>query len=124
VDPILRAHFRPEFLNRLDEVLPFLPLQEKEMEKIVLIQLDAVSRRLQERQILLRWEKSVLEYLAETGYDPLYGARPLKRLIQKDVVNMLSKEILNGHIASESTVTLKKEDKKHDQPLTYALVKK
>ncbi len=121
VDPILRAHFRPEFLNRLDEVLPFLPLQEKEMEKIVLIQLDAVSRRLQDRQISLRWEKPVLEYLAETGYDPLYGARPLKRLIQKDVVNMLSKEILSGHIVSESTVTLKREEKKEDQPLTYAL---
>jgi ATP-dependent Clp protease ATP-binding subunit ClpB len=106
VEPILKAHFRPEFLNRLDDILPFLPLQEHDMEKIVLIQLQRVAKRLQERNILLEWEKSVLAYLAEKGYDPLYGARPLKRLIQQEVVNMLSTALLKGAIKNDQTLLL------------------
>jgi ATP-dependent Clp protease ATP-binding subunit ClpB len=96
VEPILKMHFRPEFLNRLDDILPFLPLQEEDMEKIVLIQLHQVSKRLTERSIKLDWEKPVLAYLAHKGYDPYYGARPLKRLIQHEVVNLFTPAILNG----------------------------
>lgn len=117
VDPILKSHFKPEFLNRLDDILPFLPLQEKEMEKIVLIQLEAVRRRLLDKQIQLKWEPAVTEYLAETGYDPLYGARPLKRLIQKEVVNMLSKELLSGKIKEEETVTLQRDSEDEEHPI-------
>lgn len=106
VDPVLRAHFRPEFLNRLDDILPFLPLQEKEMEKIVQLQLRSVSKRLAERSIQLEWEAPVLRYLSEKGYDPLYGARPLKRLIQQEVVNLLSTAILRGEIKGGATVKL------------------
>ncbi|MGC1878553.1 MAG: AAA family ATPase [Rhabdochlamydiaceae bacterium] len=106
VEPVLKHHFRPEFLNRLDEILPFLPLQEKDMEKIALIQLHLVARRLLERGIKLAWEKPLLAYLAQKGYDPLYGARPLKRLIQHEVVNLLSTAILKGEIKNEGTVTL------------------
>src|SRR5689334_844351 len=77
VEPTLKAHFRPEFLNRLDEILPFLPLQESDMEKIVDIQLTRVAHRLQEKAIKVLWDDAVVAYLAEKGYDPSYGARPL-----------------------------------------------
>lgn len=106
VEPILKAHFRPEFLNRLDDILPFLPLQEKDMEKIVLIQLNRVAKRLLERSIHLEWDKPVLSYLAQKGYDPFYGARPLKRLIQQEVVNVLSTALLKGEIKNEQTILL------------------
>lgn len=111
LEPILQQHFRPEFLNRLDEVLPFLPLQEKDMEKIVELQLKNVAKRLSEKQITLVWEAPIVTYLAEKGYDPLYGARPLKRLIQRDVVNLLAKALLEGAIQLHQTVTLKMDTK-------------
>jgi len=106
VDPVLKTHFRPEFLNRLDEILPFLPLQESDMEQIVLIQLQRVAQRLLEKRIALHWEKPVVHYLAEKGYDALYGARPLKRLIQQEVVNLLSVAILKAEIKEQTAVTL------------------
>ncbi len=106
VEPVLKTHFRPEFLNRLDDILPFLPLQEKDMEKIVLIQLNAVSKRLADRSVKLVWEQPVLSFLAREGYDPFYGARPLKRLIQQKVVNLLSTAILKGEIKNETQVKL------------------
>ena len=106
VDPIIKGHFRPEFINRLDEILPFLPLQEKDMEKIVLIQLDQVKQRLEEKEILLSWDQNALTHLAKEGYDPIFGARPLKRLIQHTVVNMLSNAILKGEIASGQSIEL------------------
>lgn len=111
LDPILKQHFRPEFINRLDEILPFLPLRKEDMEKIVLIQLHNLAKRLKERQVDLKWDKKVLAHLATEGYDPFFGARPLKRLIQQDIINMLSKGILEGKIPAHSTVeiTLDKE---------------
>ncbi|MEI8364788.1 MAG: AAA family ATPase [Parachlamydiaceae bacterium] len=107
LEPIIKAHFRPEFINRLDDILPFLPLRREDMQKIVLIQLDLLVKRLLTRQVTLKWTKSVVERLAEDGYDPFFGARPLKRLIQQDIVNMLSKGILEGKIPGECTVELK-----------------
>ena len=107
VEPILRKHFRPEFLNRLDEILPFLPLQEKDMEKIVLIQLKKISQRLLDKDIALGWDAPVLTFLGNEGYDPLYGARPLKRLIQHTVTNLLSTALLKGEIKEHQKVTLK-----------------
>ncbi len=98
VDPILKSHFRPEFLNRLDEILPFLPLQQEDMATIVEIQLTLLAKRLTGRSIQLSWDNAVLEHLSKEGYDPLFGARPLKRLIQQSVVTLLSKEMLEGNI--------------------------
>jgi len=106
VDPVIRAHFRPEFINRLDEILPFLPLQEKDMEKIVLIQLNQVSKRLLDKDIILEWTPDVLVHLAKEGYDAVFGARPLKRLVQQTVVNMLSNAILKGEIINGDQVQL------------------
>lgn len=121
VEPILKMHFRPEFLNRLDDILPFLPLQEEDMEKIVLLQLELVAKRLTERSIKLHWEKPVLAYLAHKGYDPYYGARPLKRLIQHEVVNMLSTAILKGEIKNESKVTLTLRKEKDEESIHFKL---
>ncbi len=102
----VKEHFRPEFLNRLDEILSFQPLQEKDMEKIVSIQLHHVENRLRERNIQMNWGKDVLDYLARKGYDPIYGARPLKRLIQHEIVNLLSKAVLKGEIKDKVMLSL------------------
>ncbi|MCB1115766.1 MAG: AAA family ATPase, partial [Chlamydiia bacterium] len=106
VDPVIRSHFRPEFINRLDEILPFLPLQEKDMEQIVSIQLEQVKKRLTDKEISLEWSPEVLAHLAKEGYDPIFGARPLKRLIQQTVVNMLSSAILKGEIEAGDHIQL------------------
>lgn len=107
LEPILQRHFRPEFLNRLDDILPFLPLQAKDMEAIVILQLKRVKERLTERRIHLSWTPEVVAHLASEGYDPLYGARPLKRLINNQVVNMLSKAILEGKVKPDQNLELK-----------------
>ena len=96
LEPLLLQHFRPEFLNRLDDILPFLPLQKKEVEKIVLLQLQAAQKRLADKSISLTWNEEVLALIAQEGYDPAFGARPLKRIIQKDVINLLAKALLQG----------------------------
>lgn len=106
LEPVIKVHFRPEFINRLDDILPFLPLKEKDMEKIVVIQLNQLAKRLHDRDVSLTWNPDVLAHLAKEGYDPTFGARPLKRYIQNEVVNMLSKAVLEGRIPSESTLEL------------------
>lgn len=107
LEPILKRHFRPEFLNRLDDILPFLPLRKEDMQKIVEIQLNLVMRRLLERHISLSFSKEVVTLLAEEGYDPYYGARPLKRLIQNKITNQLATALLDGEISENSSVKLK-----------------
>ncbi|MEG2241712.1 MAG: AAA family ATPase [Victivallaceae bacterium] len=106
VEPELKRYFRPEFLNRLDEILPFVPLKEEDMIKIVGIQLKRVADRMKERGIELLWDDSVVLYFSEEGYDVSFGARPLKRLIQQKVVTHLSKAVLKGDISSDMTVRL------------------
>ncbi len=104
--PVLRSHFRPEFLNRLDDILPFLPLRKEDMAKIVDIQLKNVKKRIADRDITLEWNDELVKYLADKGYDPVFGARPLKRLIQNEVLNELSKEILQGKLSAGDKVTI------------------
>lgn len=106
LQPILKAHFRPEFLNRLDEILPFLPLREEDMEHIVVLQLKRLAKRLLDRQVNLTWTKEVVSFLGKEGYDASFGARPLKRLIQQSVVNPLSTAILEGEIAEGASLKL------------------
>ena len=98
VSPAIHSHFRPEFINRLDEILPFLPLQEKDMAQIVEIQLGQIKNRLKDKGIFLSWKDPVLTYLSKQGYDLMFGARPLKRLIQQKVINLLSNGLLKGEI--------------------------
>jgi ATP-dependent Clp protease ATP-binding subunit ClpB len=111
LDPVIKSYFRPEFLNRLDDILPFLPLKPEDMGKIVLIQLRRLIHRLSEKEIVLEWEEGVVKFLAKEGYDPLFGARPLKRLIQQLVINPLSSAILSGSIHGQQRVTLVMENK-------------
>jgi ATP-dependent Clp protease ATP-binding subunit ClpB len=106
LEPVIKTHFRPEFINRLDEILPFLPLKKEEMKGIVDIQLNHLEKRLQDKEISLKWTPEVVTFLGDKGYDPVFGARPLKRLIQQDVVNMLSKAILEGKIKPKSSIKL------------------
>ncbi len=110
LDPIVKAHFRPEFINRLDDILPFLPLHEKEMAQITSIQLDLLAKRLLQRDVHLTWSPEVLAHLAKEGYEPAFGARPLKRYIQQEVVNKLSNAILEGKIPPKSEVRLELAD--------------
>ncbi|HRN93802.1 MAG TPA: ATP-dependent chaperone ClpB [Chitinophagales bacterium] len=94
----LKQTVRPEFLNRIDEIVMFHPLLRKQIRQIVELQLGNLHNLLAQREIDLEFTKEALDYLGEEGYDPQYGARPLKRVIQKDVVNALSKKILAGEI--------------------------
>ncbi len=123
VDPVLKSTFRPEFLNRLDEILPFLPLQLKDMEKIVELQLKKVAARLKERQISLIWDPSVVKYLAEEGYDPAFGARPLRRLIQHAIVNLFATGILENKIPAQSRLHLKTGTKDGEVQIHYEVEK-
>jgi ATP-dependent Clp protease ATP-binding subunit ClpB len=106
LEPVVKAHFRPEFLNRLDEILPFLPLRKKDMAAIVAIQLQRVAKRLEDKRVRLCWSDEVQSYLADIGYDAAFGARPLKRLIEQKVTNSLAKGVLENKILSEHTIEL------------------
>ena len=95
---LLRQTIRPEFLNRIDEVIMFQPLMKKEIKGIIRIQLDNLKELVAKSGIQLEFSDYALDYLAENGYDPQFGARPLKRLIQKEIINQFSKRILAGDI--------------------------
>jgi len=101
---IVRDHFRPEFLNRLDEVILFRRLQRREMATIVTIQLHRLDALLRDRNIVLELDQSALDWLAHAGYDPIYGARPLKRVIQRSLQNPLATLLLEGAIQDGETV--------------------
>jgi ATP-dependent Clp protease ATP-binding subunit ClpB len=104
VTDALRAAFKPEFLNRVDETIIFQSLSPDQIIKIVDIQLKRLKNRLAEKQIELELSDRAKEFLAENGYDPIYGARPLKRAIQRYLENPLSMELLKGKVASGSTI--------------------
>lgn len=95
---LLRQTIRPEFLNRIDEVIMFEPLMKKEIKGIIKMQLDNLKQLVARSASNLQFSDYTLDFLAENGYDPQFGARPLKRLIQKEIVNRLSKRILAGDI--------------------------
>lgn len=106
----LRDHFRPEFLNRIDEVVMFNSLKEAQISGIVKVQLDLVAQRLKAKKINIEFDKSAVDLLAKKGYDPIYGARPLKRVIQSELLNPLSKEIISGKVKAGDTVKVKGSD--------------
>jgi len=102
---VVEQHFRPEFMNRIDETVVFHPLDETQIKAIATIQMNRVCARLAEKEFRLVLEPEALDYLAATGYDPVYGARPLKRAIQQYVENPLAKEILSGKFAPGDVIT-------------------
>jgi ATP-dependent Clp protease ATP-binding subunit ClpB len=107
---VVRSAFRPEFLNRLDEILLFHRLSRAHMAGIVDIQIDRLKRMLAERKITIELDERARAWLAETGYDPIYGARPLKRVIQRALQNPLATMILQGRIADGQTVRVGAEE--------------
>jgi ATP-dependent Clp protease ATP-binding subunit ClpB len=101
---VLRQHFRPEFLNRIDEVVVFHNLTPEHLKQIVDIQLDHVRRRLAERRLTLEVSEAAKTFLAETGWDPAYGARPLKRAIQRELQDPLALKLLAGEFRDGDAV--------------------
>ena len=116
----LKQNFRPEFLNRIDEIILFRPLSENQISGIVNIYLGGVAKKLAQRDITLDITPEAVDYLARKGYDPQFGARPLKRVIQQDVLNELSKEILKGTINDNDAVLIDYfEEKPGDNKLVF-----
>lgn len=103
---LLRQSVRPEFLNRIDDIIMFTPLSEENIHDIVGLQLKGVMKMVSKQGITLDATDEAIAYLAQKGYDPQYGARPVKRVIQKEVLNELSKEILSGKVSTESIILL------------------
>ena len=101
---LLKQSVRPEFLNRIDDIIMFTPLSRKDIEAIVRLQLKGVTKMLDKQHITLDATDEAIAYLAHKGYDPQYGARPVKRVIQREVLNALSKEILSGKVQTDSIV--------------------
>jgi ATP-dependent Clp protease ATP-binding subunit ClpB len=108
INRLLQAHFRPEFLNRVDEIVTFHPLTKEDLKKIVDIQLERVSKLMAQRNLTLKVDSSARAYLAEEGYDPDFGARPLKRTIQREVQDPLALKVISGEISEGDTVKVSK----------------
>jgi ATP-dependent Clp protease ATP-binding subunit ClpB len=107
---VVRRHFRPEFLNRLDEIILFERLSREHMAGIVQIQLRDLAKRLEPRKITLALDQSAEAWLAEKGYDPVYGARPLKRVIQKELQDPLAELLLAGRVSDGATLDVTASD--------------
>jgi ATP-dependent Clp protease ATP-binding subunit ClpB len=106
---VVQAHFRPEFINRLDELVVFRPLEKKQIRKIALIQLTYLEKRLAERQLRMEISDKALDLLGNVGFDPVYGARPLKRAIQQQLENPLARQILEGKFHAGATIVVEAE---------------
>ncbi len=106
----LREHFRPEFLNRVDETVVFHPLETEQLAKIAEIQLERLRARLAERRITLTITPAALRHLGERGYDPVYGARPLKRLIQQELETPMARQLIKGELRDGDTATVDLKD--------------
>jgi ATP-dependent Clp protease ATP-binding subunit ClpB len=108
VTEALRSHFRPEFLNRVDENVIFHTLSRSEMRHIIRIQLKRVENLLKEQKISFDISAPACDYLVETGYDPVYGARPLKRAIQREIENPIATKLLENTFISGDTIVIDK----------------
>lgn len=106
VNEMLHERFKPEFLNRVDEIVTFHPLSERQLIKIVDLQLGKVAERLAARHIKISVSDKAKKFLAKQGFDPVFGARPLKRVIQNLILNPLSLQIIEGKIKEDKTVKI------------------
>ena len=103
---VVGEHFRPEFINRIDDLVVFHPLVLSEIREIVSIQLTGLQKRLADRDMRLSLTDAALDQLAEAGFDPVYGARPLKRALQQRLENTLAQQILTGEFGPGDTITV------------------
>jgi len=102
----VKRHFRPEFLNRLDDLVVFQPLSRSELDKIVLLQISNVQKRLEDRDIKLELNTDAITLILEEAYDPLYGARPLRRYLEKHIATQLSRLIISGELSRACVVKI------------------
>jgi ATP-dependent Clp protease ATP-binding subunit ClpB len=100
----LKSHFRPELLNRIDDIVMFKPLLLEEIKKIVVLLTKSLGDRLKDRHIKLELTDAATAYIAESAYDPIYGARPLKRFIQRELETKISRALIQGSVAENSTI--------------------
>jgi ATP-dependent Clp protease ATP-binding subunit ClpB len=100
----VRSHFRPEFINRIDEFIIFDPLEQDQIKSIVRLQAKRVAQRLEDKKMRLVLSEAAVDYLARVGYDPVYGARPVKRAVQRELETGLAKAMLRGDFEEEDTV--------------------
>ena len=107
----LRTTFRPEFLNRIDDIIIFNSLRIEDIERIIEIQMELIRKRLQERKITVELTPRAKDYIAQKGYSPVYGARPLKRVLQKEILDRLALELLEGQFAEGDSILIDYEDK-------------
>ncbi len=107
---LMKQTIRPEFLNRIDEIIMFTPLSKEDVREIVVLQVKGVTNMLAQNGITLKVEEPAIEFLSEEGYDPQFGARPVKRTLQRYLINELSKEILAGTVSRDSVITISAED--------------
>jgi ATP-dependent Clp protease ATP-binding subunit ClpB len=109
---VMRNSFRPEFLNRIDEIIIFHALQKSELREIVKLQIQRLEERLADQKLSLKMSDAALDFLAEIGYDPVYGARPLKRAVQRYLETAIAKAILRGEFKGGDTIFVDVEDER------------
>ena len=119
----LRRHFRPEFLNRVDETVVFTALNEEQLERIVRLQLDRLRTRLADRRIELDISDGAVRHLVKVGYDPVYGARPIKRAVQRELETPLGRKILGGDVRDGDRVFVDYEESRGELTFTTGLPK-
>jgi len=110
VETELRARFRPEFLNRLDEIILFKPLTKENIDRIIDLQIADLNRRLASQNIAITLTEEAKQYVTDQGYDPVYGARPLKRYVQRNVETLAAKYILSGEVHEGNTIEIALKD--------------
>jgi ATP-dependent Clp protease ATP-binding subunit ClpB len=106
----LRATFKPEFLNRIDDIIMFRSLTMADIERIIEIQLGLIGKRLAERKLSLELTEGAKQYIAQEGYSPVYGARPLKRVLQKQLLDPLALQLLEGGFAEGDGIVIDRQD--------------
>ena len=107
---VIESHFKPEFINRIDEIVIFNPLGKEQVSKIVELQLGILKSRIAKRGYTLTWDESVVAYISNVGFDPDFGARPIRRAIQNEIENTLAKEMLSGSLPTSKPIRLNVKD--------------
>jgi len=110
VDRLLKTHFRPEFLNRIDEIVYYKPLTRSQISRIVELMLDSLNKRLRDRQLAVTLTPAAMEHVIEQGFDPIYGARPLKRYLQSRVETLVARRIIAADVQPGQTMVVDVED--------------
>ena len=107
---VLKRTVRPEFLNRIDEVIMFEPLSQSDIREILHMQMHDLQEKLAENGVAVQFTDGFADYMSTKGYEPQYGARPIKRLMQKELINLLAKSILDGHVRRDTVILVDVQD--------------